>query len=293
MKKIYKYSLLSLLILWIIFWSFKIFAAEDDNSWYQLYLSRNAELCTEYKPSHPIYTSENNYIDISSITDSDGNSIWESYAINGNDLEVAQQQYKTTMNNIYKCALLSAQERSLNSIMEKSELSTSVNTSEYEAKLARLEASREVNNCGNANSSQIVNDLPNVIDQTIFEICKYNNYLEYLFEYNSVIANVIEQDKKSLENTTSWTQQVTQSYNIWKIADLEKQKKAAISEEIEKAYEIYPIALQAYKEYENNLPIHDLLSLFKDDLIEYRLELHKNLTPINQVVYKISNAMKE
>jgi hypothetical protein len=36
-----------------------------------------------------------------------------------------------------------------------------------------------------------------MLDQLTFELCKYNNYLEYLKEYNSVIANVIKQDEKS------------------------------------------------------------------------------------------------
>jgi len=77
------------------------------------------------------------------------------------------------------------------------------------------------------------------------------------------------------------------------IANLEKKKKKDISNEIERAYKIYPIAFQAYSEYENNLPVHDLLTMLRNDFIEFRLDLHKNINPINQVVYKISNAMKE
>jgi hypothetical protein len=84
-----------------------------------------------------------------------------------------------------------------------------------------------------------------------------------------------------------------ETYNITMIANLEKQKKSDIKEEIEKAYKLHPIAFQAYSEYENNLPIHDLLTLLRNDFIEYRIDLHNNLNPISQLVYKISNAMKE
>lgn len=298
MKKTYKYSSIFLIIFLIIFWTFKIFATEENNSGYDLYLKRNKELCTEYKPAQPLFAAENDYEDLWKITDDKWNKTWNKSAIDGNDLDVAKQQYKNIMNSTYKCALLSAQERSINFIMKtlKENAEVTAYTKEYEAKLKRLESARKINDCINANKSTRANDQKNVVDQTTFELCKYNNYLEYLLEYNSVIANVLEQDKKSKDN--GWTNivspdQITETYNITAIANLEKKKKQEISDEIERVYKIYPIAFQAYSEYENNLPVHDLLTMLRNDFIEYRLDLHKNLNPINQVVYKISNAMKE
>jgi hypothetical protein len=35
------------------------------------------------------------------------------------------------------------------------------------------------------------------------------------------------------------------------------------------------------------------LTLLQKNYVDLRLELHENLNPINQVVYKISNAMKK
>ena len=127
-----------------------------------------------------------------------------------------------------------------------------------------------------------------MLNQVTYQLCEYNNYLEYLKEYNSITANIVQQDK-DLEDG----EKLMQNYNISEIADLEKEKKSLIQQEIQKAYDLYPIALKTYNEYESNLPIHDLMTLIQKDYSELRLELHKNLNPINQVVYKISNAMKE
>ncbi|MDP2396643.1 MAG: hypothetical protein Q8S84_04390 [bacterium] len=53
------------------------------------------------------------------------------------------------------------------------------------------------------------------------------------------------------------------------------------------------MAFHALTEYENNISIHFLLELIKDDYIILREKLHEVINPINQVVYKISNAMRK
>jgi hypothetical protein len=54
-----------------------------------------------------------------------------------------------------------------------------------------------------------------------------------------------------------------------------------------------PIAFNAYKEYENNLPAHILLQIIREDYVIIREKLQKAMMPIAQVVYKISNAMQK
>jgi|TARA_Y100001960_G_C14620461_1_gene800481 hypothetical protein len=68
---------------------------------------------------------------------------------------------------------------------------------------------------------------------------------------------------------------------------------AEIDAEIEHSYKIYPVAFHAYTEYENNLATHLLLELLKEDFMAFRKSLHKSINPLNQVIYKISNAMKK
>ncbi len=191
--------------------------------------------------------------------------------------------YKENMNDIYKCAVLSAQEQSINRILEslKEGKNPSVYSQELSTRRGLLEKSRTANKCQDTNTI----DRKSVLQQTTFELCKYNNYLEYLYEYNSILANLIAQDDPEGG--------LTSTYDISTLAHKEKTKKADIKAEIARAYKLHPIAFQTYIEYENNLPIHDLLALIRKDFITFRKELDKTLTPINQVGYKIVNAMKK
>jgi hypothetical protein len=68
---------------------------------------------------------------------------------------------------------------------------------------------------------------------------------------------------------------------------------SSLEAEIKHAYKTFPVSYNAYTEYENNFPIHFLLELLKEDYYIFRQKLHEVLNPINQVVYKISNAMKK
>jgi hypothetical protein len=65
----------------------------------------------------------------------------------------------------------------------------------------------------------------------------------------------------------------------------------SINEEIEQSYKTFPIAFNAYSEFENNFPMHFLLEILKEDFAIFRDKLYKTLGPINQVVYKIHEAM--
>ena len=83
-----------------------------------------------------IFSAENDYEDLWNFEDDKWNKTWDKHAVDGNDLDVAKSQYKKTMNSIYKCALLSAQERSIKSIMEtlKEKNEVTPYTKEYDAK---------------------------------------------------------------------------------------------------------------------------------------------------------------
>ncbi|MDR0772161.1 MAG: hypothetical protein LBF15_03885 [Candidatus Peribacteria bacterium] len=67
----------------------------------------------------------------------------------------------------------------------------------------------------------------------------------------------------------------------------------ALDKEASEIIEVYPVAFKAFSEYENNLVVHIMLELLREDFIVLREKLHQNLNPINQVVYKIANAMKK
>ena len=98
-------------------------------------------------------------------------------------------------------------------------------------------------------------------------------------EYNQKFWNLID---------TKWKKSVW----ILDITNELSNKLNAIDSEIERTYNTYPIVFQAYNDYENNITRHILLDLLQQDFKVFRLWLHKTLNPLNQVIYKISNAMR-
>jgi hypothetical protein len=53
------------------------------------------------------------------------------------------------------------------------------------------------------------------------------------------------------------------------------------------------MAFETYVDYENNYPVHILLEVIKEDFKILRRKFHETISPLNQVVYKISNAMSK
>lgn len=286
MNKKLKYLIITSVI-FSIFLSWYILNADEKKipTGYELYTNRNEELCSSYEPKNPIFPTEQ-FPDLNEDIPQDQ----KIYSIDDNDLEVAQKIYVDNVNNIYKCAMIWAQERSINFIMQElgEDKETWALNKAYTAQLQNIKRLKEESECLSTNKTNNPTDKKNMLDQVTNQLCQYHNYLEYLKEYNSITANIIQKDK-ILEDG----EKIMQNYNISDIISKEKEKKSQIENEIQKAYDLYPIALKSYNEYETNLPIHDLLTLIQKNYVDLRLELHKNLNPINQVVYKISNAMKE
>lgn len=278
---------ISILAVLILIFGWYIINAEESEipTWYTLFTNRNEEICKPYTPENPIFSTTQFPNLNEDIPENE-----KIYSVSDNDLEVAQKIYINNVNSIYACAMLWAQERSINFIMDElwEAKQTGALNKAYTAQLENIQRLREENKCLNTNKSNKPLDKKNMLNQVTYQLCTYNNYLEYLREYNSITANIVQQDKDLPDG-----EKVTQNYNITDITKLEREKKSLIDKEIKKAYDLYPIALKTYNEYETNLPIHDLMTLIQKDYVDLRLELHKNLNPINQVVYKISNAMQE
>ncbi|MCP4523154.1 MAG: hypothetical protein GY828_02950 [Candidatus Gracilibacteria bacterium] len=293
MNKIYKYSLLFFVCIGSVFTYYQLFAeVSSTNQGYDLYKDRNLSICKPYALDGESQSENSTSKDEKLIFKTEeypelGKDVDKNITLKGGDLIDAKSIYKENMNNIYKCAILGAQERSINKVLDglKQSKKASAFSQELVKKKGLLTKSRKVNKCKNTNTSSRVQDKKSVLMQTTLELCKYNNYLEYLYEYNSVIANVIAQDAQlsSLKGT----------YDISTLAKKEKEKKAQIRAEIERAYKLHPIAFQTYVEYETNFPIHEMLTLIRKDFIGFRSALDQALTPINQVGYKIVNAMKK
>lgn len=209
-------------------------------------------------------------------------------------LSQAINTYKENMNSIYKCAIIGAQKNSLYRIKQKLlqldktwDIKKTIEPKINELILS-LNTTGKNNECINIDTNTVFNKL-SILKQTTYLTCDYNFYMEYLKSYYNNPANALGITKEDLDRTDTDNKAILITEADQISIGIQKQ----INTEIERAYKIFPIAYHAYSEYENNFPIHFLLELLKEDFYILRQKLDEVLNPINQVVYKISNAMKE
>lgn len=293
MKKIFTYIII-LAIIYPIFHNITDAKERDESSsyslesWYKLYQSRNKAICEEYKYINKdkadwkikfVIKIPDNYLELNKT--------------NNYFLADIKNTHRNNMNNIYKCAILSTQKKSLNLI--KKDFNNSFNIKQdldwkIEKKITQIDFSMKALKCNNIKDKNSIQKL-NVLSQATYQTCKYINYLEYLKIYNTNVDNITSYSNKKTKRELN--KKPSKNNNIKDIITKKKDEINKINLEIEHTYRVFPLAFQAYTEYENNITIHFLLNLIKVDYINLRKSLHKALNPINQVIYKISNAMQK
>ena len=205
-------------------------------------------------------------------------------------LEMAKRDYRENQNNIYKCWVLQAQEKSFNLIKELIKIDKTWAIKDLvdvkiQSKLAQIEISIERNEC--STTKDFKPSKKQILDQSTLEMCKYVYYLDFLKDYYNDIKNIAWITDEDIENLKK------EKVNVIDMSIKRKKVLSHIDEEIEHTYNIYSIAFNAYSEYESFLPIHIGLEIVKEDFIVYRQKLYQTINPINQVVYKIINAMSK
>ncbi|MDR2411672.1 MAG: hypothetical protein LBD88_03755 [Candidatus Peribacteria bacterium] len=131
-----------------------------------------------------------------------------------------------------------------------------------------------------------------VLKQTTYEYCRYSFYLEYLKEEYDKVSVLTSSGTSTTDGGASTTDGGA-SIPIGQIIKSFGQSMSEIDQEAIDIVKAYPITFKSYSEYENNLAVHILLELLREEFLVLREELHKVLNPMNQVVYKIANAMKK
>lgn len=261
------------------FWAEESSACEE-KKWYARYTCRVKQICTKYDTKKPVWRGDN-YEDAS--TYNDGSRWLELVAF-----DRVKSIYRTNIGNIYKCALINSQKNVLKNFKEKLvkldttwTLENSVGR-QMDEQLQKADTKAATIWCQNIESKEIYNKL-NILNESTLEMCKYVTYLEYLGEHYKEINNVVWEGN----------QQESVQYENAYVADVIGGIQEKISGEISHSLEVMPIAFNAYKEYENNLPAHILLQIIREDYVIIREKLQKAMMPIAQVVYKISNAMQK
>lgn len=287
MKKIY-------LIIFLLIFPFWVTLAQDDctlKTWFEQYKCRTKNICENYKTNQVVFNTES----FKKAEDYENEESWFADILFVTDrqekpLKNAVAIYKENMNNVYKCAIINSQLNSIKVMKDKVlkldkvwDLRKSMEP-KINSLVQKLELTANTSNCSNTNKKIVYNKL-NILKQTTYLTCDYNYYMEYLKWYYTNLEKTLWIDQLTDEQKKEY-------YTVPEVANIQKGIFMSIDSEVEQAYKTFPIAYQAYSEFENNFPIHFLLEIVKEDFTIFRDKLYQTLSPINQVVYKISNAMK-
>ncbi len=264
----------------------------DADNFKTLYSQNVKEICDKaYNvKSRKVFNSENyesavNYLNIDTFTLQNKQQI---------PFKKAKENYRNNQNSIYKCALIDVQERAIQTTknklitIDKVWILKANMTSKLDQLLVKISASKKALTC--LKSATNPNDLltkNDIINESTYELCKYQFYLNYLKNYYS------EPQNSSWFKVFANSSQQNKSVNVKQIITDYDTAIISINNEIKHTYKIFPLAFEAYSEYENNFTIHILLTIIKEDYIIVRDLLNNVLAPINQLVYKIKDAMSK
>ena len=189
------------------------------------------------------------------------------------------------MGTIYKCAVLEAKLKIINNLLTKIPSNGSDNIRiNLNTQVEMIRKSIESAYCRDISDQPSELSMKGVLlDNTMYQYCTYQYYLNYL-DYNAKNAlNTYFQDSKNSSGSTLlYSTDIAASY----IA----RQSNRIGDELEHIKIIYPQALVAYTEFERTYASHIVLMFILQDYVTLRTSLKKLLNPIGQVIYKASNA---
>ena len=273
----------SIVLVSLILWNITIFAVEEDQT-------ENIIQCTE-EEGFKLYECEVKNICLNQ-------EFWKStdkivnLEKNYNStplLEEASSIYKENQNLIYKCWVLSSQEKAFQELVitltnasDKTGIIKTKIIPKIEVKLDVIKNIKVQNNCISINSGESDKKTLKkiILDQSSLELCTYKYYMKFLDE----------KEDNSLENLyPKWTK----SISAVEMANIIDQSKNKVQNEVDHSMRMYPLAFETYVQYDSFIKIHIILELLKEDYRALRDKLYQTLHPINQVVYKIINAQSK
>ena len=271
--KIISTILLSFFILNIF--SIKTVSAEENGK--ERYNKQIKDFCERYKVEEISHKSEPYFEEDTS---------WEEKLF-----KTAKKKYRENQNAIYACAVIKLQKNSYKVVKDKLinidkwwTLKSIVNQ-KFGLKIQKLDRISKEKECLSPENKEEGNSLQfkkTLLNESAYEFCKYSFYLNFLQNHYKNIDNA--------NNEYLWKDKGN-TFKIWKLAKIQSKLQQDLADEINHSKKVFSMAFETYIDYENNHPIHILLELIKEDFIVLSRKLHEAISPINQVVYKISNAM--
>lgn len=318
---IYKQRVITLFITFILlFCSINISSASEiwcwDENWEERYKCQVKNNCDNYKPENLSFETNNyffpkkEYSNNNNVAEEEktisnflkalrwikNNNNWSNnlnnYLKEKNIIQVGKIIYRENQNSIYSCAIIDIQKNTLKIVKEKlSPINKtwdlrSIIDKKIELKLNKIKLIEQQKECispaNQEEKNNVLNPKQEVLNESIYEFCKYNYYLDFLKNYYKNIENV---------NSTILNKTEASSIKIWKVSWLYNNIQNQILEEENHSERVFNMAFETYIDYEDNYPAHILLEVIKEDFKILRRKFHEAISPLNQVVYKISNAM--
>lgn len=290
-----------ILLSFLLFFSFQASVFWDEacdlRDGYERYLCNVKNTCEIYEPEVRIFNTEK--------TDK---MYLEDY-----NLSIAKGLYRQNMNDLYRCAILKSQNNAYRIVGQKLKTPFSWNLDDIiSGQRDRLTEQIDRIQCQKAEIDNFEFKV-HVLKESTFEMCKYMHFLEYLRTDHVNNFNNLLKEKEISENVEAllesnpeeWRELYLEqwrdpeyklqqkNYTIWEIIELDKETRDEMAEEIQHTKRVYEVAFQTYSNYENNLVVHILLEMLENDFLQLRNKLYSALSPINQVVYKVINAMSQ
>lgn len=310
-----KKTLSQIILITFIFWIFNTSFAENAASDYAIYKDRIKNICEEKKNNKFLYKPDwevSSLLKNETVYENPDSATWNwneqastrTWINNSFDAPFikAKWTYKTNMNNMYKCALLKIQIKELQNVQKLIKVDTTWEIwksidQKIDWKIKKLQTLaidwRGSGSCTNTDKNKEF-DKREVLENVTYETCKYVTYLDFLRSYYKNTSNLLQKDTaKDTSIINKWLQTINWVSSIDSIRATYNKIWIDINSEEKHAIETFPVAFQSYNEYAYNFPLHVLLQIVKEDLIIFRDKLNAVLNPINQVVYKISNAQKD
>gem|GEM_PF-769080 len=165
------------------------------------------------------------------------------------------------MNNLYSCGVVQVQKQALKNLEARIRGVTSAPEVRKSFELKLRNAKRQLDKvrfkntkgktvrCINQNDQQTFIKL-NILKQATYLTCEYDVYMQYAKDYYAQPKNVLQNANTSTPDNKSVT-----------VSFVEAEKRVGsvqnkLESEIERAYQVFPLAYNAYSEYENNVSSH-------------------------------------
>lgn len=205
-------------------------------------------------------------------------------------LEVARLQYRSTMDNIFACAIVESRLHIIKDVQNRVNAVFPSLQSEIQEQLGReserLSAHKSKLRCNSIGDQSKASFIKELVNSSSKQYCHYRHYLSYLESNLKTNQHAIIEMEKNIGKNNTTTQPSTMSEWV----NINNRYTRDLEREIDRADSSLIRAMQAYKEMEKAYGAHLLLTIIYDDYIRLRKNLASYMNASTQLYMKANNA---